>query len=358
MNKVWFLIGAIPPQTGGELYNYKLFQCLEREGFDTELISLHKKLAIRISRVPVVGNLLANIALAGLLYKSKGILVEDHYFTRYLFLTNIIKRLFGENRIIILVHSLYGYDTNDNFWLRKLFKGIKHRIRLSLADIIITNSQYSRHEIVSLGIKSSLVHVIPPGIDREKLKFISQTDNDKPQILCVANYLPGKGLIYLIKAYSQINSRNFTLHLIGNPSKASNYCHRLKKMVVKYNLTENVFFHNGSDKETLQKLYSHAKIFVLPTLKETFGIVLIEAMHYSLPIITTKVGAIPELITDGENGLLCPPRNSEALAEALSKLIENPDLRKKMGEISHQRVANSFYWQQTYSNFLECLKNI
>jgi glycosyltransferase involved in cell wall biosynthesis len=359
MNKVYFLIGAIPPQTGGELYNYKLSKYLEAEGFEIECISLHKRLAVRLSWIPFFGNLLANVALACWLYKCQGTIVEDHYFTQYLIFTNIIQRFVKKGKIIVLVHSLYGYDTSDNLLIRKWLNGIKHKIRLSVADIIITNSKYSQREIVSLGIDSASVHVLPPGIDREKLKIIPQTDKrEKFQILCVANYLPGKGLINLIEAFSQINRKEFTLHLVGNPQKSANYFQKLKKLVQQLNLNKDVFFHNGSDKYNLYKLYFQANIFVLPTLKETFGIVLIEAMYYGLPIITTNVAAIPELITDGENGLLVPPANSPALAEALSKLIENPELRKKMGEMGHKRVAKSYYWEQSFLKFVSLVQNL
>jgi glycosyltransferase involved in cell wall biosynthesis len=105
-------------------------------------------------------------------------------------------------------------------------------------------------------------------------------------------------------------------------------------------------------------LYSSSDIFVLPSLKETFGIVFLEAMHYGLPIVTTNVSAMPELITDGENGLLVPPADSQALAKALSKLVENPELREQLGERGRQRIKNAYYWEQTSSKFLSLVQSI
>ncbi|MBO3458289.1 glycosyltransferase family 4 protein [Aetokthonos hydrillicola Thurmond2011] len=359
MNKVFFLIGAIPPQTGGEIYNYKLFQYLELSGYDVDCCSLHKRLSVRLAKIPFIGNILTNTVLACLLYRDTEILVEDHFFTKNLLFNNIVHRFIKGKKIIILLHSLYGYDSGDTFLIRKWINGIKHKIRLSLADTIITNSEYSKREIVSLGIDTSIVHLLPPGIDRKKLRIVTPTDGQKTDcILCVANYLVGKGLIYLIEAFSLVNRKKFTLHLVGNPSKSSSYYKQMNKYVQKSNLIKDVFFHNGADKENIYKLYSSADIFVLPTLKETFGIVLIEAMHYGLPIITTNVGAIPELITDGENGFLVPPANSQKLAEAISKLIENPELRKEMGAKGRQRVSDSYYWEQTCSKFLSIVQTI
>ncbi len=359
MNKIFLITGAVPPQTGGELYNYKLVKYLESSGFEIECISLHKKLATRLAKLPVIGNILAAFVLACLLFRCKGILVEDHFLTQYLWLLNIIQRVIRQKKIIILVHSLYGYDTSDRILIRNWFHGVKHKLRLSFASEIITNSEYAKQEIVSLGITPSIIHVLPPGIDRDKFKIIPQdSKQEKYHILCVANYLPGKGLINLIEAFSQVNRKEFTLHLAGNPRKSSAYYKKMVKMVHELNLTKDVFFDNGADKETIQKLYSTASIFVLPTLKETFGIVLIEAMHYGLPIITTNVAAIPELVTNSENGFLIPPKSSQALAVALSKLIENPELRTEMGEKGHQRVANLYNWEQTCSQFLSIVQKI
>ncbi|MBW4668151.1 MAG: glycosyltransferase family 4 protein [Cyanomargarita calcarea GSE-NOS-MK-12-04C] len=359
MNKVFLITGAVPPQTGGELYNYKLVRYLETAGFEIECISLHKKLATKLAKLPIIGNILAAFVVYCLLSRCQGILVEDHFLTQYLWLLNIIQRVVRQQKIIILVHSLYGYDTSDRILIRKWFHGIKHKLRLSFANEIITNSEYAKQEIVSLGITPSIIQVLPPGVDRGKLKIIPQDSNhEKYQILCVANYLPGKGLIYLIEAFSQVNRREFTLHLAGNPHKSSAYYKQMVKMVHELNLTKDVFFHNGADKETIQQLYSNANIFVLPTLKETFGIVLIEAMHYSLPIITTNVAAIPELVTNNENGFLIPPKNSQTLAIALSKLIENSELRIEMAKKGHQRVANSYNWEQTCYKFLSIVQNV
>jgi len=360
MNQVVFFLGAVPPQTGGEFYNYNLYKYLCNEGFDVACISLHKKLIVRLSLIPLIGYLLTSIVLALRFYRYQGIFVEDHYFSQYLLLHNLVQRVFRGQKIIILVHSLEGYDTSDKFFLRRWINGFKHKLVLSVADIIVTNSEYSKDEIVSLGISHASIQILLPGIDRKTLQIVPQNQSKEGhQILCVANYLPIKGLTYLIEAFSLLNHKDFTLHLVGNPKKSSPaYYSQMQNLVRKLNVNKDVFFHDGSDQENVYRLYSDADIFVLPTLKETFGIVLIEAMHYGLPIITTNVAAVPELIADNENGLLVPPVNSLALAAAISKLIDNPELRKKMGSMGKQRVANSYYWEQTYSQFLSLVKSM
>ncbi|MCJ8283609.1 MAG: glycosyltransferase family 4 protein, partial [Rivularia sp. ALOHA_DT_140] len=296
------------------------------------------------------------------LFKNRGILVEDHYFSKFLILTNVLQSVFFKSKIVVLVHLLYGYDSKDNFFIRKFINKVIEKFRLSFADLIITSSEYSKIEIVSLGINPKKNSVLSPGIDRDKFQISysnEQSDKkDSKHILCVANYIPRKGIIYLIEALSHLRKEYLILHLVGNRKNNSSYYKKLNNTVEKLNITERVIFHDGADQENLKKLYASADIFVLPSLKETFGIVFLEAMHHGLPIVTTNVSAMPELIEEGRNGFLVPPSDSQALAQAILRLIEQPNLIKQMGEAGHEKVANSYYWEDTCSKFVFILQNM
>ncbi|NJM20958.1 MAG: glycosyltransferase family 4 protein [Richelia sp. RM1_1_1] len=365
MEKVFFLTGAKPPQTGGELYNYQLSQYLEKLGWEQEYVSLHEQRHfLRLGKIPIIGDILASLIFAVILFPYQGILVEDHYFSRYLLLTNLIQRVFRKGKIVVLVHLFYGYESNDKFVIRRLINKYLEQFRLSFANLIVTSSEYSKSEIVSVGINPELVHVLSPGLDREKFqlpeerKLDNLKNKENQKILCVGNYVPRKGILYLIEAFSQIERQNFTLHLVGNRKNNSSYYNQLNNAVNKLKLTDCVVFHDGADQENIKKLYADADIFVLPSFQETFGIVFLEAMHYGLPIITTNVTAIPELVEDGKNGLLVPPGDSKALAKAISKLITNPDLMEQMGVVGRKKVATSYYWEQTCSGFAAIIQDM
>jgi len=363
MEKVFFLTGAKPPQTGGELYNYQLSEYLEKLGWEQEYVSLHEKRHfLRLGKIPIIGDILASLIFAVILFKYQGILVEDHYFSRYLLLTNLIQRVFRKRKIVVLVHLFYGYESNDKFVIRKLINKYIEQFRLFFADLIVTSSEYSKSEIVSLGINEELVHVLSPGLDREKFQLPQEPElfesKESKKILCVGNYVPRKGIVYLIEAFAQIERQDFTLHLVGNRKNNSSYYNQLNNAVNKLKLTDCVVFHDGADQDNIKQLYASSDIFVLPSFQETFGIVFLEAMHYGLPIITTNVTAMPELVEDGKNGFLVPPGDSQALAKAISKLIVNPDLIEKMGAAGRKKVATSYYWEQTCSEFASILQNI
>ncbi len=361
MPKVIFISGSDSPKTGGELYNYKVSQYLEKHNVEQQFIGLHKyRHLIRLGRIPFFGDLLVSFILAVLLYKYDGIFVEDHYFSRYLFLTNILQRAIRKSPIITVVHLFYQYESHDKLLLRRWINGWIEQFLLLFTSVIVTSSEYSKREIQSLGISSERIHVFYPGIDRDEFITLSPTTEDigKHKILCVANYIPRKGVLYLIEAFAQIPPNEFILHLVGRPDKDFFYYYKIVNRVKELSLENLVVFHDGKDQENIKYLYSTSSIFVLPSLKETFGIVLVEAMHYKLPIITMNISAMPDLVKDGENGLLVQPKNIQALANALKTLMTEPELRKKMGENGYQKVSTSFDWEQTSFDFLNLLTSL
>ncbi len=179
MDKVYFIAGAFPPKTGGEFYNYKIYDYLDKAGLEKEYIDLHHQRGIlRLSWIPVIGNILTCIILAIILHKCNGILVEDHYFSRYLIVLNIIQRYFKKGKIIIVVHHFDNYESDSPFSIRKSIIKLKEKIPLIFADTIITVSEYTKREIISLGINPVSVLVLPPGLEREKLNFFSNSEGE------------------------------------------------------------------------------------------------------------------------------------------------------------------------------------
>jgi len=105
------------------------------------------------------------------------------------------------------------------------------------------------------------------------------------------------------------------------------------------------WFGYVSDRGELDKLYADASVFVLPTQFEAYGHVVVEAMGSGLPCVTTNVGALPELVDDGVTGLLVPPREPAALAEALINLLSDPARAEQMGRAGQQKVVEHLTWR-------------
>lgn len=98
-------------------------------------------------------------------------------------------------------------------------------------------------------------------------------------------------------------------------------------------------------------------MFVFPTFNETFGLVAVESMQHSLPVVATDEGGVPDIIEDGVTGYVCPKQNAQALSEKLEHLLLRPGLAKSMGREGYARYQKMFTLEQFEKTMLECLKN-
>jgi starch synthase len=109
------------------------------------------------------------------------------------------------------------------------------------------------------------------------------------------------------------------------------------------------------DRPALARRYARAGAFVLPTLRECFGISFLEAMAFGLPVVGTRIEAIPEIVAEGETGLLVPPRDVGALTRALETLLRDPERARRMGAAGRARVAARFGWDRVAARMLAAM---
>jgi glycosyltransferase involved in cell wall biosynthesis len=108
----------------------------------------------------------------------------------------------------------------------------------------------------------------------------------------------------------------------------------------------------------VQRFYDALDVFVLPSLCETLGYVLLEAMATSLPVVGTRVGGVPEVISDGESGLLVPPRDPAAIARAIESLLGSEELRSRFGREGQQRVVEEFHERDMVRRTVELYRDV
>jgi glycosyltransferase involved in cell wall biosynthesis len=131
---------------------------------------------------------------------------------------------------------------------------------------------------------------------------------------------------------------------------------RLKRIAIDLNVADRVhFFENLSDEE-VAACYARAEFFALPSTGEGFGLVFLEAMAFSKPVVATASGGTPDVVQDGVNGLLVPPGNARALKEALGRLLSDESLRRDLGRHGEEMVRQKFRFaafQSTLERILE-----
>jgi glycosyltransferase involved in cell wall biosynthesis len=161
---------------------------------------------------------------------------------------------------------------------------------------------------------------------------ISHTDR---LLCCLGRLIPVKGFKNIIEAMPLILNEFPVVHLVivgDGPLRTE-----LGSLVKELSLSDHVYFLGF--RRDIGNILSQVDVFVHPTYGEGFGLVLLEAMYYNLPIVSTHIMSIPEIVIDGETGLLVPSGNKRALADAVLQLIRSPESAKRMGTSGKERVG-------------------
>jgi len=198
--------------------------------------------------------------------------------------------------------------------------------------------------------------------DRVRLREILGLDKKTNIVGLVATLLPLKGHIYFIEAAVKICAKYPDVHFVyiggETASGQKEYLELLLIKIKQLNLENRVHFLGWrSDTSELVADFDIATVCTLPP-GEGFGMVIIEAMAQSVPVITTNEGAAPEIITDGETGILIPSADSDALAQAIEDILINEDKRKTLGSQGYRECLDRFDIKKTVKQVEQVYENV
>uniref|UniRef100_A0A7C3UGH5 Glycosyltransferase family 1 protein n=1 Tax=Geoglobus ahangari TaxID=113653 RepID=A0A7C3UGH5_9EURY len=237
-------------------------------------------------------------------------------------------------------------------YIAKFYNYSALRFLLKAANrIIITQPRYFEFSPFLKNYKNKL-EIIPNGVDTEKFIPIKSTKskNNGNTVFFLSlldEFHRYKGLDYLLKALKIVKKEIKDVKLIvgGRGKLMAEY----KNIAKSLGLDSNVEFHGFIPEEKIVEYYNMCKVFVLPSTSSTqegFGIVLLEALSCETPVISTEVVGIAEDVKKYEAGIIVPPKNPEALAEAIIKLLSDEDLAKKMGKNGRKLVEEKYTWER------------
>jgi glycosyltransferase involved in cell wall biosynthesis len=221
------------------------------------------------------------------------------------------------------------------------------RLVAARVDRIITGSQNSARSIVELlGLPSEHVRPILDGVDVETFRPVEGVEKEPGSLLFVGNSEDlNKGAPYLIAALGRLRGRlPFHLTLVDRKPEDLKV---VPPLVRRYGLGNDVSYTGRVSTDELMRLYSRSQVLVSPSLYEGFGLPAAEALACGTAVVATSAGAFPEVVADGLTGVLVPPADPDALADAVRNLLEDPDLCRRMGEAGRRRVVRRFTWQET-----------
>ena len=235
------------------------------------------------------------------------------------------------------------------------------------ASGIITNSQYNKEEIARHlpGDQTEKIKVIYNGID---LSYFQRGEKRAPscqavKILCVARITEQKGLEYLLRACSIVRETGYRVQceIIGGPVRPmyTNYWLRLKRLHKLLGLQDQVSFLGAQPFRRVMEAYRGADLVVLPSVvgrdgsRDVTPNVLLEAMAMQVPVVSTHVSGIPEIIEDQVSGLLVAPRDEVALARKMIQIIEDGELRERLKKGARERIEARFDMEKNILQFME-----
>ena len=228
------------------------------------------------------------------------------------------------------------------------------------ATLIVTISRYSLEKMKALyGIEEGKVRIVPNGVDTEKFKPLEDVASIKqrfglgtePCVLFVGSLIPRKGLPFLVEAAKQIvkQQADTKFLVVGEGPLRNHLIGSLKSA----NLSGNFMLLGNLKEDMLPAVYNCADVFVLPSIQEGQGIVLLEAQACGKPVVAFRVGGVSEAVRDGETGLLVEKGDRGGLADALLKLLSDKLLREKMGAGGRGFIVGNLTWDICAAMMLE-----
>ncbi len=225
------------------------------------------------------------------------------------------------------------------------------------ASRVITFSEFSK-KLVQKGMrtkKGKKILVVSPGIEPAWLEVKRQAEGSRDLIFW-GRMEDEKGIPELLRTLKEVVARipEVRLHLVGEGNMTETY----RKQAGKLGVMDKVTFHGWMAVEAIQQFTAKCAVGIFPSRIESFGLSMAEAMGAGLPIIATRVGALPELIEDGVTGTLVPPGNIPALYRSILEKLENPTRAQTLADAGREIVRQRYSWDQTAQQMTEIYQTV
>jgi len=280
-------------------------------------------------------------------------LVHAHtYGTNQVAAAHRLHRRFGTP--FVLTAHFHPIWSIEGGWFRHRLRAFYDRFLaggvVQDASRIIVQTREEERLLRSLGVPLPPVEIVPPGYRplpppaAGSPSFSERYRIPGPFVLFVGRLASNKGLLDLVPAFARLATadRSAQLVLVGaDGGQRAAVEARAKELGV---LDRVRLLGHVDDDSVLGAAYREARLTVLPSEYEAFGLVLLESLAAGTPVVASRVGGIPEFVEDGKAGLLVPPRSPDALAEAIGRLWADRDLSRRLGEYGRDVVVPRYRW--------------
>jgi glycosyltransferase involved in cell wall biosynthesis len=318
--------------TGGYLYDRRIAEGLRRLGWEVRVHALDASFpepspaalaeAARVLAALPVGELLLidGLALGGM--------------------PGLVEAQVGRLRLIALIHHPLAEETGLSPERAKALRAAERRALAAVSQVVVT-SRFTARLLADYDVAAARIAVVEPGTDPAPPALGSPGPG--LALLCVAALTPRKGQTDLLAALASLRKRDWRLILAGSLERSPPTVEAIRRQISDLALDGRVELAGEVSAARLSALYRTADLFVLPTRFEGYGMALTEALAHSLPVVSCTAGAVPETVPP-DAGILVPPGDVDALAAALTAILDAPELRARLAAGAHRAAARLPTW--------------
>lgn len=246
-------------------------------------------------------------------------------------------------RVIWVEHLVAGRSLFDNPF-RKIY------VTLSRLVNVVTVSEAAAQSLANVGIDRNRISIIPPGIAP-----LTVIEERSPQqvVGAISRLSREKNIALLIRSFALVVKEvsDATLRVYGDgPEREA-----LERLTRALGLKSKVEFFGHVNGAEIR--YQELTVLAVPSARESFGLAALEAMNYGVPVVATRVGGLPELIIDGETGMLVPPEDELAMAGAIVRLLRDHDLSARLGQAGQIRAVECFSEKKMHAAWINLISS-
>ncbi|MBN2609412.1 MAG: glycosyltransferase family 4 protein [Candidatus Fermentibacteraceae bacterium] len=343
---MFVMLGKKDFTSGGYIFNFRMVERMRSRGFMVDVVHF------RTVPPGLPGNWMAASRYIRRRALDSGpdliIISKSYQYVPLLRLSPVCRKI----PVLYMMHHLEWMDGGNK--LRSALYRKYAGWLLGMADKMWANSCSTRSALKELGVPEDRITVISPGFEKIPGDPPDRRGRSGPvRLLCVGGMSPRKAQDVVVKACAMLDRGSFVLELAGSLESDREYAGCLKNLIDELGMGECVIMTGNLDDGELVRAYRRADVLVHPARWEAFGMAILEGMWQGLPVVASDVAAIPELVRNGEHGILVPPGSPGELAEALRTLVTAREMRLEMGARSRETALGMSDWEDTGSRFLE-----
>jgi glycosyltransferase involved in cell wall biosynthesis len=322
--------------TGGNLYNRRMVAELQ----DTHTVDVHSWTPTTDTALPAPPH-------------SGPVLVDSLLARHDEALPRLRRRHPGP--LVLLAHYLHCIDPRED----TAPAARTERAVLPLFDAVVTTSRFAQRALLDEGGAPSRIHVVPPGLDDPyRAPLPDGSSNAPPHLLTVASWLPGKGLSTLIDQLDTLDALDWHWTLVGDDTLNPDFADTVRARLRDTSIADRITAPGPVAPEAMRDRYDAADLFVLPSRFETCSMATREALARGLPVVGYDVGGMAENFGDNDAGCLVPPDRPDAFADALRRLLTEPETRAAMSTAARTRSEDFPTWTTAAARLQSFLQSL